>query len=77
RFGLVGDGMGHDDRTGFFFWGMVHGSEPVDPLRRIGEATDQVSVLSGLGHCRPKANPANPATKMLLRLTVQRNEPVR
>ncbi|MED6124545.1 hypothetical protein PIB30_059907 [Stylosanthes scabra] len=27
--------MGHNDRTGFFFWGMVHGSEPVDPSRRI------------------------------------------
>ncbi|MED6214243.1 hypothetical protein PIB30_101073 [Stylosanthes scabra] len=44
--------MGHDDRTGFFFWGMVHGSEPVDPLRRIGEAIDQVSVLSDLSHCQ-------------------------
>ncbi|MED6151506.1 hypothetical protein PIB30_083163 [Stylosanthes scabra] len=44
--------MGYDDRTGFFFWGMVHGSESVDPLRRIGEATDQSSVLSGLGHCQ-------------------------
>ncbi|MED6114373.1 hypothetical protein PIB30_079650 [Stylosanthes scabra] len=42
--------MGHDDRTGFFFWGMVHGSESVDPLRRIGEATNQASILSGLGH---------------------------
>ncbi|MED6122538.1 hypothetical protein PIB30_040694 [Stylosanthes scabra] len=44
--------MGHDDQTGFFFWGMVHGFESVDPLRRIGEATDQASVLSGLGHCQ-------------------------
>ncbi|MED6183885.1 hypothetical protein PIB30_042040 [Stylosanthes scabra] len=44
--------MRHDDRTGFFFWGMVHGSESVDPLRRIGEETDQASVLSGLGHCQ-------------------------
>ncbi|MED6141450.1 hypothetical protein PIB30_103507, partial [Stylosanthes scabra] len=52
RFGLVGDGMGHDDRTGFFFLGMNHGSELVDPFRRIGEATDQASVLSGLGHCQ-------------------------
>ncbi|MED6145993.1 hypothetical protein PIB30_030331 [Stylosanthes scabra] len=44
--------MGHDDRIEFFFWGMVHGSESVNPLRRIGEANNQASVLSGLGHCQ-------------------------
>ncbi|MED6155030.1 hypothetical protein PIB30_001712 [Stylosanthes scabra] len=54
--------MGHDDRTGFFFWGMVHGSELVDPLRRIGEATDQASVLSGLGHCQTAASPSSSAS---------------
>ncbi|MED6158134.1 hypothetical protein PIB30_029931 [Stylosanthes scabra] len=73
--------MGHDDRTGFFFWGMVHDSESVDPLRRIGDATDQhrfyrawvtIKPVGSAESCRPKANSA---TKMLLRLTVQRNEP--
>ncbi|MED6113539.1 hypothetical protein PIB30_071717, partial [Stylosanthes scabra] len=83
RFGLVGDSMGHDDRTGFFFLGMVHGSEPVDPLEglvrqptkhRFYRAWVTVKPVGSAKSCRPKANPA---TKMLLRPTVQRNEPVR
>ncbi|MED6146541.1 hypothetical protein PIB30_035335 [Stylosanthes scabra] len=57
RFGLVGDGMGYDDRTGFFFWEWFMALD-----RSVGSAKS----------CRPKSNPA---TKMLLRLTVQRNEP--
>ncbi|MED6163818.1 hypothetical protein PIB30_083714 [Stylosanthes scabra] len=54
--------MGHDDRTGFFFWGMVHGSEPIDPSRRIDEATDQVSVLSDLGHCQTASAGSAPSS---------------
>ncbi|MED6202688.1 hypothetical protein PIB30_108071, partial [Stylosanthes scabra] len=68
--------------TEFFFWEWFMVLDRFNPLRRIGLATDQVSVLSDLGHCRPVGSAkscrpkANPATKMLLRLTVQRNESV-
>ncbi|MED6187223.1 hypothetical protein PIB30_074420 [Stylosanthes scabra] len=44
--------MGHDDRTGFFFWEWFMALDRFNPLRRIGLATDQVSVLSDLSHCQ-------------------------
>ncbi|MED6194906.1 hypothetical protein PIB30_032934 [Stylosanthes scabra] len=44
--------MGHDDRTGFFFWEWFMALDRFNPLRRIGLATDQVSVLSDLCHCQ-------------------------
>ncbi|MED6142750.1 hypothetical protein PIB30_000312 [Stylosanthes scabra] len=44
--------MGHDDRTRFFFWEWFMVLDRFNSLRRIGLATDQVSVLSGLCHCQ-------------------------
>ncbi|MED6130489.1 hypothetical protein PIB30_001577 [Stylosanthes scabra] len=44
--------MGHDDRTGFFFSEWFMALDRFNPLRRIGLATDQVSVLSDLCHCQ-------------------------
>ncbi|MED6108185.1 hypothetical protein PIB30_021131 [Stylosanthes scabra] len=38
--------------TGFFFWERFMALDRFNPLRRIGLATDQVSVLSELGHCQ-------------------------
>ncbi|MED6182619.1 hypothetical protein PIB30_030237 [Stylosanthes scabra] len=44
--------MGHDDRTRFFFWDWFMALDRFNPLRRIGLATNQVSVLLDLCHCQ-------------------------
>ncbi|MED6140210.1 hypothetical protein PIB30_090994 [Stylosanthes scabra] len=46
--------MGHDNRTGFFFWEWFMALDWFNPLRRIGLATDQVSVLSDLRHSKQR-----------------------
>ncbi|MED6225521.1 hypothetical protein PIB30_094482, partial [Stylosanthes scabra] len=49
---LVDDGMGHGDRTGFLSWEWFMVLDRFNPLKWIGMATDQVSVLSDLCHCQ-------------------------
>ncbi|MED6160179.1 hypothetical protein PIB30_048908 [Stylosanthes scabra] len=73
--------MGHDDRTGFFFgeWFMVlnrltllEGLVRQPTKHRFYRAWVTIKPVGSVKSCRPKANQA---TKMLLRPTVQRNEP--